>query len=195
MGYRYRFASVKKSFIDKVKDAKPEALIDYIKYATEDGYDEEENFISMYACFNQNEFFDFGDFDGCVEILKSGKPVFSNVKTQELFEENDLVLCDKETFLFAINLIRKQIYEYFKGLYDASDNERLHAIDRKISIWGKKEDLKEGEDRFLINSVPYNTDSVDNLVTSNLWEYNLFELVYHYKNFDWENNYLIFYGW
>jgi hypothetical protein len=43
---------------------------------------------------------------------------------------------------------------------------------------------------------PYNMDVTrEGLVSSWLYEYEIFELVLLYRTFDWDKNVLIFYGW
>jgi hypothetical protein len=45
------------------------------------------------------------------------------------------------------------------------------------------------------DSLPYNLEKKDNITTSWKYEYSIFELVYIYKKFDWENDLLIYYGY
>lgn len=202
MSYRYRFAYVNKEKVDELKDMPYSELCEHIKETNPSLYCEDEDYFEASSLLGQTEFFDFGDCDFYKEIAKTSIPLFTIKDTSEKFEHYDFRICDRTTFLVAIDEMRKIIRDYFIGLSEDINDAKRH-FDEKIREWsmfsdytdcsGLSESAKENLNTL---QLPYSLSlGTNEIVSSWRYEYAIFELVRFYKTFDWENNYLIFYGW
>ena len=206
MGYRHRFATVSKDVYDTVKDMTPEQLKEWVlKNQPEGWYDEGdgEGWFSHYLVLGQTEIFDFGkDCWFADNLIQRTKPLFNNHETAEAMEL--ISLCTKADFEFVIEEMRKHIHQYFQECFDTYSPEQMKCHFRgKAEEWGDMTDILgitdiEPEKADVINAQhrPYNMDlSRERLVSSWLYEYEIFELVLLYRTFNWENTVLMFYGW
>ena len=67
------------------------------------------------------------------------------------------------------------------------------AVEQIPCLQGMNPQIQESMNRAYY---PYNIeDDTERIVNSWLYEYSAFELTRLYKTFDWDNNYLLFYGW
>ena len=96
---------------------------------------------------------------------------------------------------------RKKIENYFRKVAEGPEHKIKGYFEQKIDEWSKFTDNVENnyteEQKEKINRMyyPYNLNDKDKLVNSWLYEYEIFELVFILKTFDWENYSLLFYGW
>lgn len=206
MGYRHRFATVSKTVYNTVKDMTPEQLKEWVLKNHPEGWyaeSEDEGFFNHYQLLGQKEIFDFGKDCWFTEaLIKRISSVFTNADVVNSIEP--LSLCTKADFEFVINEMRKHIHEYFKECLETYTPEQMkHHFHEKMEEWGDMTDILgltdlSPERAAAINSqhYPYNMDlNREGLVSSWLYEYEIFELVLLYRMFDWDNTVLLFYGW
>ena len=202
MSYRYRFAYADKEKVDKMKGMSYDELLNYIKENNPSIYDEEEQYFDCWALFGQKEFFDFGGCSFYDEIEKTSIVLFEKEDTEEAFKECHFRLCDRTTFLAAIDGMRKLIYDYMIEMRNDENRAKLH-FDEKIREWGMFSDYidcssmsEERRNKLNEMQLPYSLNlGTYEIVSSWRYEYAIFELVRFYKSFDWDKHYLIFYGW
>lgn len=206
MGYRHRFATVPKGVYDAVKDMTPEQLKEWVLKNQPDGWYDEgdgEGWFSHYLILGQCEIFDFGKNCWFAEdLMKRAQPLFNLQETQNAMEP--IHLCTKADFEFVIDEMRKHIANYFKEIFETYSPEQMkHHFKEKQEEWDDMTntlgmtDLTP-EKAAAINAMyrPYNMDlSRDGLVNSWLYEYEIFELVLLYRQFNWDTTVLMFYGW
>lgn len=206
MGYRHRFATVSKDVYDVVKDMTPEQLKEWVlKNQPEGWYDEGdgEGWFSHYLVLGQTEIFDFGkDCWFATDLMQRTKMLFNNPETANAMEP--ISLCTREDFEFVIEEMRKHIHKYFKECFETYSPEQMkHHFQEKAEEWGDMTDILGLTDiapdrAAAINAQhrPYNMDVTrEGLVSSWLYEYEIFELVLLYRTFNWDNTVLMFYGW
>jgi hypothetical protein len=206
MGYRHRFATVPKGVYDAVKDMTPEQLKEWVLKNQPDGWYDEgdgEGWFSHYLILGQSEIFDFGKNCWFAEdLMKRAQPLFNLQETQNAMEP--IHLCTKADFEFVIDEMRKHIANYFKEIFETYSPEQMkHHFLEKKEEWDDMTntlgmtDLTP-EKAAAINTMhrPYNMDlSREGLVNSWLYEYEIFELVLLYRQFNWDTTVLMFYGW
>lgn len=206
MGYRHRFATVPKGVYDAVKDMTPEQLKEWVLKNQPDGWYDEgdgEGWFSHYLVLGQYEIFDFGKNCWFAEdLMKRAQPLFNLQETQNAMKP--IHLCTKADFEFVIDEMRKHIANYFKEIFETYSPEQMkHHFKEKQEEWDDMTntlgmtDLTP-EKAAAINAMyrPYNMDlSRDGLVNSWLYEYEIFELVLLYRQFNWDTTVLMFYGW
>lgn len=206
MGYRHRFATVSKDVYDVVRDMTPEQLKEWVLQNQPEGWYDEgdgEGWFSHYLVLGQEEIFDFGKdcwFAG--DLMKRAQPLFNLKETQDAMEP--IHLCTKADFEFVIDEMRKHIANYFKEIFETYSHEQmLMHFKEKHEEWADMtetlgmDDIDPGR-AALINAQhrPYNMDlSREGLVSSWLYEYEIFELVLLYRQFNWDTTVLMFYGW
>ena len=203
MSYRFRFAKAKKENVLCVRDMNYTELVDFYKKNKPEMYNdyEDEEDFEPYEMFEQIEIYDFAQLPFINELLTTMEKLFTNQETDDMFKHYNMHLCSKETFLTAIELMRKMIVNNFKEMLELPYEQLQMKVRNKMEEWQLMSEvlnLGEGEKYNNMNEVhkPYNlkTDS-DVIVQSWLYEYSIFELVRLYKAFDWENDVLLFYGW
>lgn len=202
MGYRQYFGKVKKDDVQIIKSLTSQELLDYCKQKGieiyEDGY---ISFLDILKELKSVEVFGFGKYyENAEELLKLGIPMFEHKDVQEKF--NDYYypyIVGKEAVACAIEWQRKKILDYFKTLL-LSDEEykKINFYDKRTREERIEEEIRdkviEWESEWI---TPYNIDNDEKygLVNSWLYEYTIFDLVRMYKDTDWENECLIFYGY
>lgn len=183
MSTRYYLRAIPKSHLDEIKHCKNNE--DFVKWARSHNVDIELN--------DENEdpvvdMFGFGDKIYCfgsnapfVSKIQSRSPSIFSVKN--LIDKYDMfqpVICSQSDFLGIINDCKQLIIDYYNELMD---DENDGAAKRKAHI-----DLlrKEWSDT---RSAPINTDITKFCIADSwMYEYAIFEIVFLYKTFDWEND-------
>ena len=205
MSYRFRFASANKEYIDTVRNMSYEELIEYTKKNNPKAYndfEEEGEYLSIWNLFKQDEIFDMGDCPYAEDIINVSTNLFTNNDTNEYFTESDLQLCDKNAFLMAIEGMRLLVKANFDRML-TNPNLVQAYLKEKQDEWSNFTDIMNCNDipeerKNKLNNTyrPYNLkEDNSEIVSSWRYEYAIFEMVRLFKTFDWENNYLLFYGW
>ena len=137
-------------------------------------------------------------YDNTNAMISLGAPLFTDVNTQNRFNDYSPYVVGKGGVKNAIDFMHSQISDYFKSLTLSDDEykewKKTHPCigtqkDRiKNEIMGK---MEEWED---IEFPPYSLNPDQPLVTSWLYEYEIFQLVELYRETDWEKNTTIFFG-
>ena len=205
MSYRFRFAQVDKNYLDDVRNMTVSEFVEYTKKNNAGAYDEcsdEIPYINIWEMFKQEEIYDMGDCPYAMDIINASTPLFTNSETQDYYSESNLYFCNEKAFLTAIDGMRKLIIKNYQNLIDNPATVALH-LDEKKREWSDFTEVMElniedeaRKEKLNETYRPYSLDrNVPDIVTSWRYEYAIFEMVRIYKAFDWEKNYLIFYGW
>ena len=197
MSYRQYFAKIKRKEIEKIRHLNEEEIINWCK--DNDLYEDEYIILDeLLEKINATVIFNFGD--SCSnekEIISSGEELFTNNDTKKLFKDNNPYIVSKEAVENTIECFRKKIISNFEDLLlDDEDYRRKYPwsfnMDTKQERMEKaiKEKIQEW------TYVPYNLNSNSKgMITSCFYEYEIFELVSLYRNTNWEEECLVFYGW
>ena len=205
MSYRFRFATVNKEYLDKVRSMSVAEFIEFTRINNPNAYSDspgESVYIHIWEMFKQTEIYDMGDCPYAMDVIRASEPLFTNPETQNYYSESNLYFCDKKAFLAAIDGMRKLVVKSYQRMIDTPALVPLY-LDEKKREWSDftdvmEMDVQDKDKKEKINDMyrPYNLDDTDDeIVKSWRYEYTIFELVRLMKTFDWENNYLIFYGW
>lgn len=203
MSYRFRFAKAKKDNVLFVRDMTYAELVDFYKKNKPDMYNdyEDEEEFEPYHMFEQEEIYDFAQLPFLNELMKTAEKLFTKSETDAMFEHYNMYLCSKETFLTAIELMRKMIAENFKEMLSLPYEQLQMKVHNKMEEWQLMTEVLGVENEEKYNNMneihkPYNLKEDSRVIVQSwLYEYSIFELVRLYKEFDWENDVLLFYGW
>jgi len=174
MGYRIRLGKKPKTVKAKYAGKTEEELDG--RYGENDG---------------ENKYFSAAYPPEHTELYEIGKHVDYNQHTESFYdfklEDQEFLIMTKEGLANIINEYHKSIFEYYSKL--DKDNFENH-IRSKVNEW-------DVEKPFGLK--PYRLeepDDCDGFITGS-WkiEYAIFNLVYIYRTFDWDNDYLIYSGW
>lgn len=175
MGYNYRISKLlKKDFIlINLKNQKELADI----------YGDKEGFIYAGDVFGE-ELYNFGDslnLKDIDKIYENSLNFFSKDETQEYFEENNPKVLTKETLAIIINIYKDRVLNYYKKMSEECTSDKQDYFINKIDLWSS-------------NLIIDTKNKSKNLVDSGYYEYDIFQMMFIYKTFDFENNCLIFHG-
>lgn len=199
MGYRTYIARISKTEWEKITDLSKEEL-----YKLHDE-DPEDGWVSMTdICEELYEFGKYTEFDD----EKYYTPFFRNTETQEYYSgDHDFHIVGKEYLELIIKHYSQKVKSYYSSMLKSflDDNGRfdIKSLDSPESKKGAMECIEHcrsmalewGVSGWFEDSLPYNLEKKDSITTSWKYEYSIFELVYIYKKFDWENDLLIYYGY
>lgn len=220
MGYRTYLGIMKKDQLNEILACQTEEdlLSVYQKNgwgAEKDEYDGKTHYyfpvsrLGYRATFEFGKYADLGeDFDSKRhEIFSKEHPLF------KYFDGNDFWYGGEDLFLAAIENYRCKVRDYFNGLLkkepskeDSYDYFKYnHLSDSEKEQWQYNRVMMALCDKAYEWSdekcngwelLPYNLNK-DNkaIISSWLYEYEIFELVRIYKTFDPETEVLIYYGW
>lgn len=214
MGYRNYIGVMPKEKYDKIKSMNREEVLEEYN-AKEEGY------IGVYD-FGK-ELFNFGKYVEFNPPKESISDFFLNDETQASFaDEYDLNIVTKEFLANIIEHYKSKVKKYYNEMVNpflGSDNREkpstfLNSMKKKLNdncdtLYEFDFSLMtEQEQQALFQMIqhirgmrmewnfnPYNLDTGDEITHSWKYEYSIFELVRIYKQFDWENNVMIYYGY
>lgn len=172
MGYRLRLGKMPKSAHDKYKGKTYEEV--------------EEILGDGNGTYHPPEYTELYQIGKYVDYSKGTKP-FYDFDVEEACE-HEFFIMSKEQLKGVIQDYHKSTYEYYCELEASPDEQEGHILRRK----------REWDPNILMGCVPYYLDEekTDGEIASSwLKEYAIFNIVYIYRNFDWENDYLIYSGW
>lgn len=212
MGYRNYFFSVKKSLIKELQECKniEEVYELYKRYgflANMENISEEETYYYCPLRSLPKQIFEFGKYYEAKEnVSKKGAPLFINDNVAEYYKEEDAVYGGEEMILEAIDYLKNQIIKMYENLLNNTFNNEYEKIK-----YSKIEDKKEAHYQRLLLHVKdylnwwkpeygnYSAVNLDknspSIVTSWLYEHEIFELVKVYKEYNPEEDYILFLGW
>jgi hypothetical protein len=193
MGYRNYLQSIPMEIGNKIRSMTEEEL----KKAYGEG-DDEGVFVSPYH-LPTKEIYEFGKYwDGANE--KDKVCFFLNLGTHKYMNSDHEVSLVNENFVKSqIEFLHKEIGDYYQELYDALssglENKDISVIEKShlFSCIRNKLNCNWKSD---YGFTPYSLDKgIPDLVKSDSYEYQIFDLVRIYKTFDFDNNYMLFTGW
>lgn len=169
MGYRLRLGKIAKTVREKYKGMTEEQL---------DEISRENNYSHTWYYPKEH-----------TQLYEMGKYLNFGDELEHFYDfeghDNEFKIMTKEQLLKVIEWYRNEIYDY----YTNADEQEQKAHFRKMEIeWSGKYTL------------PYYLDEPDErkdgaIVRSWQLQYAIFNIVYIYQHFDWENDYLIYSGW
>jgi hypothetical protein len=164
--------------------------------------------------------YEFGKYTDFKPPKKSLKPFFKNKELMEIYNEHDFYIVTKDFLEYVIENYKKRITDYYNDMmfpfFGEKDNPTnfLNSIkrdcypDNNITFDFTKITQEEQNALFKIFEhvrsmrtewtclTPFNLkNGSDEITTSWMYEYSIFELVRIYKSFDWKTNVMIYYGY
>lgn len=106
-----------------------------------------------------------------------------------LEEEFEFYVMEKDGLKEIINDYHNQVLDHYTKLKDQPDRYLVPFIHCRIQTWSKEFD----QFPYYLDRDPDKCDGF--IVSSDYYEYAIFNLVYIYRSFDWENDYLIYSAW
>lgn len=201
MSYRHRIYKLPKSFIEDCRtcDTEEDFQNIYIKYCTDERVDikslKEENYWPLYHL--GKELFDFGDgYENAEEMYLHGDSLFNSIELRKAYDDNCPIVLDESGLLCAIEWNRNKVADIYEDLMREKSSDRWNTqnqFDRmKAHIHDK---CQEWCNTDFPDLKPYDLSDSKSIVSSWLFEYQIFDLVRVYKSIDWENDCILFYGW
>ena len=184
MGWRYYVYKMKKEDTNKFRKANIRRLKK--NGFAEDGDEYGNGIYIKWRKFPMEALYEFGKYVDFVEdIDKMGKPLFKNKKIQNELIEYGFTITGREGLKLCIDFYTKQVVKYFRKLLTGDTKEIVKDISDKLNRWDNK-----------YGCLPYDMYLENEQVTSSwLYEYSIFELVRLYKSIDFKTYDLIFFGW
>jgi len=216
MGYRNYIGYMPKREYNKIKSLTVQEVYDYYGLSIE-----EEDYKGVYD-FGK-ELYEFGKYVDFKLPEKSIKSFFKKKETQDYWgEENDFYVVTEEFLAYIIDNYKEKIRKYYddmtrpfyiredSGYLKASDflssvktnwNEEKCEFDftkitdkQQVSLFKVLEHIRsmwlEWHDRF-----SFDLEKGEEITTSWMYEYAIFELIRIYKSFNWRKNVMIYYGY
>ena len=215
MGYRTYLGIIEKEKIEDLRKCTTREELEsvYKKYNWEYSKDDDGGEIYFYFPVYELDYeilYEFGKYadlgsdfnNSLVEIFDKNNPL------HEFYEEYDFSVGGEKTFLCAIENYRCKIRDYFKNLlnntneFDLIEMAYMSEEERKEFHYNKlKAEAKNKFDTWGMaceefGCFPYNKNpNQENLVSSWLYEYAIFELVRIYKTIDFDKYCVVYYGY
>ena len=201
MSYRHRIYKFPKSFAEDCRACKTKEDFHniYFKYCIDERIGKEqleaENYWPLYNLGEQ--LFDFGDgYPNADEIYKHGDSLFNSEELKKEYFDNLPIVIDESAILCAIEWTRNTVADMYEDLCREKSTSRWNnqnQFDRlKVHVEHKASEWRNKDFPML---KPYDLTDRDCIVSSWLYEYQIFELVRIYKTIDWEKDCILFYGW
>ncbi len=200
MSYRHRIYKFPKSFAEDCRacETKEDFQKIYFKYCTDERVNkdqlEAENYWPLYYIGEQ--LFDFGEYDNSEEMYKHGDALFYSLELREAYDDYSPIVLDESGLLCAIEWNRNRVADIYEDLLREKSADKWNdqnQFDRmKNHI---KYQYEEWRNEFFPELTPYDLSDRKCIVSSWKYEYQIFELVRVYKEIDWENDCIVFYGW
>lgn len=171
MGFRNYLGKIPKKDYIEIKDKSYEELLDYFNVKDYFNPRDIPSFVNLYELGKYCEF----------DYSKDTSNFFTNIEadSDEMF-----LLASKDFLLNVIEDYRKYVISYYDKL---SKGETETSIEKFII---NRKNRWEGQ------WIPYDiNDNCKLIVSSWEYEYAIFELVRIYKDFDWDNDLLIYLGY
>lgn len=169
MGYRSRLGKIPKTEKEKYRGKR---------------YEEVEDLMGGYfTCYRPKEYTQLFELGKYFDFTK-GKTDFYDF---DIYEKTEC-----EFFIMTKEALKELIYDYHENIYNMYERLAQGKDDIQMFINGK---ATEWCSKF---SNPYYLDEETTdgeIVKSWKYEYSIFNLVYIYRAFDWENDYLIYSAW
>ena len=208
MGYRHYFMTANIKDCQAIENLTYKKLLGFCKLHYPESVETlEEGEINTYVNFHKildkDCVFEFGKLyydDTAERIYSRGKPLFLDKETQEYFRDYNPYRMGKEGLEEAIAIYRKKIIDYYKGLLvdgaevvapfgitftrdDIKSIDKVHEHIKDMLYWWQ-------------SGYALNMEATTPCLTNSwLYEHEIFELVRLYKETNWDEKCLLFYGW
>lgn len=206
MSYCYYLVKVERDIINKVHFANVNQFLQTILNHDPDIQLNNKTHMPLGPrIFKCEDLFKFGSND--IDIINIVKPLslelFVKKELNEYYKDYNYRICNKKTLLAIIEYFRNIIVDNFKNLLNSSEKDIKNYIEDKVDEWDKKSETlnikntfenEEKEEQYNQLYYPYDLSSNNKIVSSWLYEYEIFELVHILKTFDWENYNILFFG-
>ena len=122
--------------------------------------------------------------------------LFNSIELRKAYDDNCPIVLDESGLLCAIEWNRNKVADIYEDLMREKSSDRWNTqnqFDRmKAHIHDKCQEWRNTD---FPNLKPYDLSDSKSIVSSWLFEYQIFDLVRVYKSIDWENDCILFYGW
>lgn len=188
MSYRFKLNKYHKTFIEQINN-----------YPTREKFKE---WIEMFypncssdpvEFMDTTEIYEIGGYlPNCNQILEKYKKPFTSEEILEDFAEYDFAVLDKAGLEMIIEGYRKTIADSYRDLFGngkpnkQQQNEILMFLNERIEKW---------DNPVVPGLKPYGLEENLPMVRAWDWEYQIWELVKIYREFDWDNYKLALTGW
>ena len=148
MGYIHYFYSVPKTRIEEIKKCKTND--EFCSWAESKGYEVERYegehpYCAVYKL--GKEIYEFGKHvDWAFKMQEKNESIFDSEELKEEYVDYQPVLCSRDDFLFAINTYKQNIINFYKGLLE-EDNQNKIPIEQRHKNHIKNQ-LSEWENSF-----------------------------------------------
>lgn len=201
MGYRHYFLKINIEELNKIRKLTKDELTQFCadnNLIDDDDIDDDYIYFGDILDFLKGkEVFGFGKYyENAEAIMELGTPLFENKDNRDRFCDYDPYVVSKEAVLCAIEWQKQKIVNYFNSLLMSDEEYAKRNFGETIPKEKRLEkEIQSKLDEWTILT-PYNLDSNrPNLINSWLYEYSIFDLVRIYKDTNWKEDCLIFYGY
>lgn len=216
MGYRTYIGRISKENYEKIKDKSLEQIYD--------GLDIEDDYVGIYDLIDES-LYELGKYTEFDDKKFYKPFFTNNRTQERYSEDNEIWLVGKDYLEHVINHYKEKVQSFYdkmlnpffdKSKYPRSigePSEFLNSIKTEYGHEKKRtydfslitqeqqnalfeiiEHLRSMRNEWFFG-LPYDLEDGIEVTTSWKYEYAIFELVRIYKTFDWENDYLIYYGY
>ena len=192
MGYRNYIAIVDKESLDKIRNLPYDKLIE--KYGDE-GYISEYTFedkgIDIKRISEIGEIVSYKE--NSTKLNECLSPVFSDNKVNEVLNnDSEFMLGNKKLLENIIEVYRKTVVEYYT---DVQNIDRIREMHFDPTINHLEYFIKKCKNKASEFSEKWFVSDNDNILHYTWqYEYDIFNLIYILKTFDWNKNYLLWIG-
>jgi hypothetical protein len=211
MGYRNYLGTLPKADYETIKDMTLEEFYKHKGYTYHEDPDELEDWVS-HRDVVKTELVELGkDVDSFDK--KFFTPFFSDAKLNKQFDNSDtqFVKVEKEFLAELIEYYAKKVRSYYQKILEPFKNpsgeykpdflnELVLNDSSKAGVLGLFRHVQDMAGEWGIGGYlgeeqrPYSLDPEREMISSWKFEHSIFQMVSIYRNFDFENNVLIYYG-
>ena len=205
MSYRHRIYKVPKAFVEEAYQCKnmDDFYEVYIKYCHKDVHIAQlKKELSDGGCYPLfyigQELFDYGDRSEVVnEMYPHSTPLFSSEELTNRYDHYKPAVMSDEGVVASIEWMKNLIVGIYEDLLREESNVCWKkSIDQFTRMKQHIASVLDTWKPEFGDYTAYNlSKTTDEIVSSWLWEHQIWDLVRIYKTFDWNNYAMIFYGW
>ena len=115
---------------------------------------------------------------------------------REAYDDYSPIVLDESGLLCAIEWNRNRVADIYEDLLREKSTDKWNTQSQFDRIKNHiKYQYEEWRNEYFPELTPYDLSDRKCIVSSWKYEYQIFELVRVFKEFDWENDCIVFYGW
>lgn len=202
MGYRHYFAKAPLVAVNNVRDFSVEQLKEYARGIGT--YDSDEDYVEFLddTFLGKEQIYELGKLywdDTADRIYKTGKPLFSNAETQDLFSDYEPYVVGEKGIIEAIKIYSEKTLKFYKDLLEDGKTYEIpfgftirdDGVECRTKIKGFiDERIRQWEH----NVVNIRTEC-DTVTWSWDYEYAVFQLSHLLHTINWDKYTVLFYGY